>query len=107
MFGIFGSSSWTTDCTGWLCMQKDILFLIILLVSYSNVLIREIAWFTDQPFIMFPLRHIFDFLIKLSTFMLCSQLVTMHAFVCDHAQLCCVGSLQLCMHQHVICTVSF
>ena len=61
MFGIFGSSFWTTDCTGWLCMQKDILFLIILLVSYSNVLIREIAWFTDQPFIMFPLRHIFDF----------------------------------------------
>ena len=40
-------------------MQKDILFLIILLVSYSNVLIREIAWFPDQPsdiFTIFPFK---------------------------------------------------
>ena len=34
--------------------------------------------------------------------MLCSQLVIMNAWACDHAHLCCADSLWLCMHVHVI-----
>ena len=38
----------------------------------------------------------------LRTFMLCSQLVTIHAWACDYAHLCYAVSLWLRMHVHVI-----
>ena len=46
------------------------------------------------------LSPVFDFPIQLSTFMLCSQLQTKHAFACDYEHLCSAIRLEPGMHKH-------